>query len=123
LADPWAGVEKKYAVGQTVKGIILKVNPFGLFVELDADIHGLAHVSQLGLAAGEKIEDVYNAGTTLDFSIISLDATDHRLGLAIPGKAKDKKNGKTKAKSDSKETKEEKSEVAEEGVEETETKE
>lgn len=103
LADPWAGVEKKYAVGQNVTGTILKVNPFGLFVELDADIHGLAHVSQLGLASGEKIEDVYSSGQKLEFTIISLDANDHRLGLAIPGKAKDKKTSKSKSKKEQKE--------------------
>jgi len=109
MADPWYGVEKKYAVGQTVQGTILKVNPFGLFVELDADIHGLAHVSQLGVANGEKLDDLYKSGQTMDFSIISLDSNEHRLGLAIPGKAKDKKAGKkskSKDKSDKDETKE-----------------
>lgn len=45
--DPWKRVGDRYAVGQTVKGTVLKVNPFGLFVELDPDIHGLAHVSEL----------------------------------------------------------------------------
>jgi len=115
LADPWEGVEKKYAVEQIVKGTILKVNPFGLFVELDNDIHGLAHISQLGLATGEKIEDVFEQGRELDFSIISLDANEHRLGLAIPGKAKDKKANKNKAKSSSKEAKKtKKTEVKEE---------
>ncbi len=99
MNDPWQGVEKKYAVNQTVNGTILKVNPFGLFVELDADIHGLAHVSQLGLGAGQKIEDTYRSGDKLDFEIISLDATEHRLGLAIPGKAKDRKGKAKSAKS------------------------
>ncbi len=100
LADPWEGVEKKYVVGQNVTGTILKVNPFGLFVELDADIHGLAHVSQLGIENGEKIDDVYQQGQQMEFSIISLDANEHRLGLAIPGKAKERKpaKGKTKTK-------------------------
>jgi len=127
LADPWEGVEKKYAVNQTVKGTILKVNPFGLFIELDKDIHGLAHVSQLGLTNGEKIDDLYKSGQVLDFSIISLDANEHRLGLAIPGKVKEKKNGKkskTKDKGDKeeKEVKEDKKEdekVEEEIKEET----
>ncbi len=119
LADPWEGVEKKYAVGQTVSGTILKINPFGLFVELDSNIHGLAHVSQLGLASGEKIEDNYSSGQKLDFSIISLEANEHRLGLAIPGKAKERKSSKTKAKSkDSKEseTEEKTEEKAEEAA-------
>jgi ribosomal protein S1 len=119
LADPWEGVEKKYAVGQTVSGTILKINPFGLFVELDSNIHGLAHVSQLGLASGEKIEDTYSTGQKLDFTIISLEANEHRLGLAIPGKAKERKSSKTKTKNkDSKEseTEEKTEEKAEEAA-------
>ncbi|MBU1179741.1 S1 RNA-binding domain-containing protein, partial [Patescibacteria group bacterium] len=40
--DPWTGVEDKYKVGDKVKAKVLKANPFGLFVELDKDIHGLA---------------------------------------------------------------------------------
>lgn len=91
LADPWVEVAKRYTVGQKVTGSILKVNLFGLFVELDAEIHGLAHISQLGLEAGQKIDEIFKAGTKLEFEIISLDVNEHRLGLAIPGKSKDKK--------------------------------
>jgi len=47
LTDPWAEVAKKYDIGQKVTGKVLKINPFGLFVELDDDIHGLAHISEL----------------------------------------------------------------------------
>lgn len=95
IADPWSEVAKRYEVGQTVNGSILKVNPFGLFVELDSDIHGLAHVSQLGLVAGQKIEDMFKTGDKMEFEIISLDVNEHRLGLAMPGKSKERK-GKPK---------------------------
>jgi len=83
LTDPWHDVEKKYKVGQIVNGIILKVNPFGLFVELDQDIHGLSHISQLGLTPGQKISEVYKAGDKKEFTIVSIEPKDHRLGLAI----------------------------------------
>ena len=61
--DPWTDVEQKYKIGQTTTGTILKVNPFGLFVKLDDDIHGLAHVSQLGLGPKEHIQDVLKPKT------------------------------------------------------------
>jgi small subunit ribosomal protein S1 len=83
LTDPWHDVEKKYKVGQVVSGTILKVNPFGLFVELDADIHGLAHVSQIGLAAGQKISDTFHSGEKRDFTVVSIEPKDHRLGLSV----------------------------------------
>ncbi|MCK5062139.1 S1 RNA-binding domain-containing protein [Candidatus Parcubacteria bacterium] len=82
LQDPWENVGKKYKAGQTVEGRILKVNPFGLFVSLDADIHGLAHVSQLELAPKERINDKYKSGEKRIFEIVSIEPKDHRLGLA-----------------------------------------
>ncbi len=83
MKDPWEDVEKKYKVEQEVAGTILKVNPFGLFVKLDDDIHGLAHSSQLNLAPDQKITDLYKSGEEKRFVIVSIEAKDHRLGLAI----------------------------------------
>lgn len=89
IKDPWDGVEKKYKVNQIVKGKILKINPFGLFVELDKDIHGLAHVSQIELGAGQKINELFKIEDQLDFEIVSIEPKQHRLGLIV---AKDKKS-------------------------------
>jgi ribosomal protein S1 len=81
IKDPWAEVEKKYKIGQLVEGKVLKVNPFGLFVKLDDDIHGLAHISQLGLGPKDKITDKFKAEDKLKFEIVSMEPKDHRLGL------------------------------------------
>ena len=81
--DPWKSIGDKYQVGQTVKGKVLKVNPFGLFVELDPDIHGLAHISEL---SDKQISDAGEAakpGDVLDFKILSLEPANHRLGLSL----------------------------------------
>lgn len=88
LTDPWHDVESKYKVGQSVSGVILKVNPFGLFVELDKDIHGLSHISQLGLTPGQKINEAYKVGDKKEFTVVSIEPREHRLGLAIVAKEK-----------------------------------
>ncbi len=90
MVDPWDGVEKKYKVGQIVEGKVLKTNPFGLFVSLDEEIHGLAHVSQLGMAPGEKIQEKFKAKEKYSFKIVSIEAKEHRLGLAYNTKEKEK---------------------------------
>ncbi len=89
IHDPWTDVDKKYKVGQTVSGTILKVNPFGLFVKLDDDIHGLAHISQINLGPKERIHDLYQAKDVVKFDIVSIEPKEHRLGLSISaGKTK-----------------------------------
>jgi small subunit ribosomal protein S1 len=83
--DPWQAASAKYSIGQTVTGVVVKVNPFGLFVKLDEEIHGLAHISQLNLAMKEKINDLFAAGETRDFEIVSISPSEHRLGLKLAG--------------------------------------
>jgi small subunit ribosomal protein S1 len=82
IQDPWVAVAEKYKIGQVVKGHILKVNPFGLFVSLDDEIHGLAHISQLNLAARQKVNEKFSPKEVRNFEIVSIEAKDHRLGLA-----------------------------------------
>ena len=81
--DPWKEASKKYEVGQKVMGKILKINPFGLFVELDEKIHGLCHVSEITPEISKKLNKEINPNDSLEFKILSLEPEEHRLGLSI----------------------------------------
>ena len=81
--DPWKSVAAKYNLGQYVKGTVLKINPFGLFVELDPEIHGLAHISELANKPVKDANEIARVGDEFDFRIISIDAESHRLGLSL----------------------------------------
>ena len=83
MDDPWKNVADKYKINSKVSGKILKVNPFGLFVELDNDIHALAHISSLDLKAGEDLKNKFIPGENYEFYIISLEPKEHRLGLGL----------------------------------------
>ncbi len=121
-SDPWADIEEKYKVGNKVKGKVLKINPFGLFVELDKDIHGLAHISELSNENITDLKKFATIGDELEFKILSIEPKDHRLGLSIKAlkekkSPKKKEEKKEKAKksagekaSEDKETKKEKEE-------------
>jgi len=105
LKDPWANIESSYKIGQKVKGTVLKANPFGLFVELNKDIHGLAHVSQLSGQPVKDITAIGKAGDEMEFYIISIEPKKHRLGLSLM-EPKVKKETKTEeGKEDTKEKK------------------
>lgn len=91
IADPWNNIKERYQIGQSYRGTIIKINPFGLFVELDKNIHGLAHISQLTIPAGQKLDQLYKVGEEKDFVIVSIEPSEHRLGLAF------KKNDEAKS--------------------------
>lgn len=81
--DPWKSVASRYTLGDKVKGEVLKVTPFGGFVKLDKDIHGLVHISELPDAAQKDPGSLLKAGETKEFTIISLEPNEHRLGLSL----------------------------------------
>jgi len=89
--DPWSNVSKKYKIGDKVKGKVLKINPFGLFVELDNDIHGLAHISELSNKPINDPNEVAKIGDELEFKILSIEPENHRLGLSLKDSKPDSK--------------------------------
>ncbi len=93
--DPWKHVGERFNVGQMVKGRVLKINPFGLFVELDPDIHGLAHISELSSKPVKDVNEIARIGDEFDFRIVSIDPENHRLGLSLK---KPKEEGKAEEK-------------------------
>ncbi len=106
--DPWKNVNKKYNVGDIVKGKILKINPFGLFVELDKDIHGLAHISELSDQNITDMKKIASPGDIKEFKILSIEPNEHRLGLSMKKTDKKEKATTKKQKDKPAEDKEEK---------------
>ena len=97
--DPWKNINEKYKIGDMVEGTVLKATPFGLFVELDKDIHGLAHISELSSKTLESAADFATQGEVMKFKIVSIEPAEHRLGLSLKdlGKTDVIKEKKTKA--------------------------
>ncbi|MEK7451827.1 MAG: S1 RNA-binding domain-containing protein, partial [Patescibacteria group bacterium] len=83
IKDPWADVAIRYKIGEMVEGTVLKVNPFGLFVELDSEIHGLAHVSELSDKPVTNVTTIAKPGDRMSFKIVSIEPKEHRLGLSL----------------------------------------
>lgn len=81
--DPWMESIKKYEVGQSVKGKITKIMPFGAFVELDPDIYGLVHSVELSNDEVKDPSEVVSIGDEKEFKIISIEPNEHRLGLSL----------------------------------------
>ncbi len=86
--DPWKKVKDKYKVGQIVEGIVHKSEPFGLMIKLDDEIHGLAHISELSDNPNvdyKEVKEKFLFGSKHNFEIITIDPSEHRLGLKLEG--------------------------------------
>ncbi|MBI2637146.1 MAG: S1 RNA-binding domain-containing protein, partial [Parcubacteria group bacterium] len=83
VPDPWKQAAEKYKVGDSVTGKVLKLNPYGAFVELDPEIHGLAHVSELAKSGEQDMHKLLAVGEVRKFKVLSLEPAAHRLGLGL----------------------------------------
>lgn len=79
--DPWQKAEEKYKAGQEIKGTVLKFNPFGAFIGLDADLQGLIHVSLFGSV--EEMEKQLIIGKSYSFVIDSIKSQEKRIILKL----------------------------------------
>ena len=81
-ADPWTQVEDKYPIGTQVETKITKVADFGVFVEIEENIEGLIHISELDTKRVENIEEVVKPGEMIKAEIISIDQDARKIGLS-----------------------------------------
>jgi small subunit ribosomal protein S1 len=81
--DPWeTTIPAKYQPGKLVKGKVTKITNFGVFVELEDDLEGLLHISELADHKVENPEDIVQVGQELEVRILRVDTEDRKIGLS-----------------------------------------
>ncbi|MFH1023124.1 MAG: 30S ribosomal protein S1 [Planctomycetota bacterium] len=86
--DPWVKViPEKYKEGSVVTGKVTKVAGFGVFVELEKDLEGLLHISELSAERVGKPEDVVAVGQDVTVKVIRLEMEERKIGLSLKGVA------------------------------------
>ena len=81
--DPWNTIEARYEVGQKVTGVVTKVASFGAFIEIEAGVDALVHISQISNEHVEKVKDALNVGDPIEARVIKIDRAERRIGLSI----------------------------------------
>jgi len=81
IPDPWQAVAEKYAMGSRHAGKVVRLQPFGAFVELEPGIDGLIHLGDLSIKRIEHPSEVVKVGDAIDVVVASLDTGSHKIGL------------------------------------------
>lgn len=82
-ADPWKDAATKYAIGNVVTGKVVRMVPFGAFVELEEGVDGLVHISQIAYKHVEKPEDELTIGQEIQAKVTELDLDAKKISLSI----------------------------------------
>ncbi|MEA3328529.1 MAG: 30S ribosomal protein S1 [Candidatus Omnitrophota bacterium] len=82
--SPWTDITKKYPVGSRIKGRVVNIMPYGVFVELEKGIEGLAHISELSWT--KRIthpSEVLAIGDVVEAVVLSVDEAGEKISLGI----------------------------------------
>ena len=75
--DPWVTVAERYEVGMSVTGTVSRVEPFGVFVNVEAGIDGLIHSSKL------EAGTTFKKGDSVTVNVESVDSEQRRMSLSL----------------------------------------
>jgi len=89
-ANPWDSFSDRFPVGSVIKGEVRSVTEFGLFIGLDGDIDGMAHLSDLSWdKSGEEALKDYKKGDEVEAKILEVDIEKERISLGVKQLIKD----------------------------------
>ena len=80
--DPWSNIDK-YTVNAVVPGKVTRTAEFGAFVELEAGLEGLIHISELANQRVRAAGDVVKPGQEIQVRVIDVDKEKRRIGLSL----------------------------------------
>lgn len=84
LPDPWSTVGEVYPIGSTQKGKVSSVTDYGAFIELEAGVEGLVHVTEMSWSKRAKHpKNLVNIGDEVEVQVLGIDTRDRRISLGM----------------------------------------
>jgi len=81
--NPWASAAERYAQGRTVTGTVTRIAEFGAFVELEAGLEGMVHISELAWRRVGSVGEILKVGESRDFQVVEVDSKRKRVSLSV----------------------------------------
>jgi predicted RNA-binding protein with RPS1 domain len=83
LSNPWDNVENKYPKDATVTGKVTKIADFGAFVELEDQVEGMIHISELDHKRVGRVADVLKEGQEVSVKVLEVNKNKKRISLSL----------------------------------------
>ncbi|HZK18404.1 MAG TPA: bifunctional 4-hydroxy-3-methylbut-2-enyl diphosphate reductase/30S ribosomal protein S1, partial [Clostridia bacterium] len=90
LPSPWEDVEERYEVDEIITAKVVRLAPFGAFVELEPGVEGLVHISHLSDRHVGHPSEVVSEGEEINVKVLSVDSKEKRMRLSIREVEKEK---------------------------------
>ncbi len=82
--DPWENVPEKYAPGSRVRGKVVSITDYGVFVELEEGVEGLVHISEMSWSKKPRHPSkIVGVGEEIDVQVLKVEAETKRISLGM----------------------------------------
>ncbi len=81
--NPWDGITERLTAGARMTGTVVSVTDFGAFVELEQDVEGLVHISELSWGHPENPKELVSEGDQVEVVVLNVDEAAHRISLSM----------------------------------------
>ena len=82
--NPWESIPEKYKVGDIVKGEIVSIMNYGIFIELEKGIEGLIHISEVSWTKNvQNLQDSFKVGNSIESKVLFVDSDEQKISLGI----------------------------------------
>jgi small subunit ribosomal protein S1 len=85
MPNEWEDFADRHHPGDTLDGRVVNVTDFGLFIDIYNGLEGLAHVSEIDVPAGAKLEDHFKVGDWVRTRILRIEEEEKKVGLSMRG--------------------------------------
>lgn len=80
--NPWNDIEEKYPTESVVTGKVVRIVPFGAFIEIEEGLEALLHISQISTDHVDKVEDELSVGEAIEIKILEVDTKAKRINVS-----------------------------------------
>ncbi len=87
MPNEWEEFADRHKVGDVLTGRVVNVTDFGLFIDIYNGLEGLAHVSEIDVPGGAKLDDRFEVGDFVKARILRIEEDDKKVGLSMRGVA------------------------------------
>lgn len=95
--SPWDDIEDRCSVGDTVNGEVVSIREFGAFVDLEVDVTGLIHISEMKEEYVDHPSDVVSVGQQVETEVLDIHADDRKMSLCLKRSDSEERRGEDHA--------------------------
>jgi small subunit ribosomal protein S1 len=85
MPNEWEDFAERHRPNDTLDGRVVNVTDFGLFIDIYNGLEGLAHISEIDVPAGAKLEEHFKVGDWVRTRILRIEEEEKKVGLSMRG--------------------------------------